>query len=1113
MFDAKIIFLFLVFSSLSVGVAKGGRCKSPQSIEVGTRGVVSCQFTDGFTSIHWYNSSDYISDLPVVSYENTKKSGEGFESGEFDIQEDGSLVINRVAIKHETTFSVLQFKAGEQVPNIYQINIQTKITPQEICPVINRCGCIEDVCYNPGIVSNIELICKVERSRPPVVLTWKLRTSEEDIELESVSSNDSDSVTTSTAVGISYGGHNLSYVTMLVCDANDQLNLLTKSQSLIIMRNRGKPVSTEPINLTLKKSTDMKLYCSGASIVVWEKKLNDGSIKTLIVSYATRNFTKIYDNDYSFGQDNSLLLYNIDIHHEGLYSCVFGNHNTDEVKIFNVSVYVDPVPSYLVIDGCDHTKYCTLDAQLQEGSLTCSVSGIRPAVELEWRPFHTKSLEIMTLSNQQSKITTESGTSTVVHTTKYIIKKATDERLTLECRVVGENAGLFPLSTKIDLLLPNTIPTGRGQHTTLFPRTEQTNPQPIIIAVIAFVIIVMIILGLTIFFKRCCSKTTHHSDIYEKVPMIPQEPEHKSIFIKQLKQTYGEFYRTVQPIPYLMDRKYAINELFVEVGTECLINDDKTQRDKRWVSLGPHQNIFIDQRVKSRRRIIEAEPGYGKTTLVMQLAYEWCVGLAGPATSNILIVVKLRQLQGVSSIYDAIRRFLLPRESQLKIETIKDILAKEPSVLLILDAFDEYPDYESLTQTDILAILQKQMFPNFDVILTTRSAYLPRHFAPQTKRIRLTGFDSYAQDEYLKKAVTKDDENAADKIKEWLQDNPVLGDLCQVPLFFVLYAHLSLENDNLKDCSSVTVFFRYMVTCFHSHLTRKVYDENVKPLHSFEENHTKLKQVAFEALSKTPRSNSPGQKPEERASEILEDFDLSKFQYMYRFACGLSPTAAIHIIRYVQGAEGSDKFATLCILEQKGALIIPSLILHEAFSSVDTVRAEIILKSGLRLSTQNTFKELWIEQNGARITEQILTDVFLYILKCERLSSISFSYCLLPLHLNKTSVLSKLQEKNIEVLWYPSVVWYQLNIQSGHWQHKIGYNDLTEEEYNKEILMFGEMKNQIPLQAGSREEAIVALSNPQAHRSQSLRFICNVNDCELSVVNNSVTGRHTLILE
>lgn len=219
------------------------------------------------------------------------------------------------------------------------LHLKSTVTPQEICPVINRCGCIEDVCYNPGIVSNIELICKVERSRPPVVLTWKLRTSEEDIELESVSSNDSDSVTTSTAVGISYGGHNLSYVTMLVCDANDQLNLLTKSQSLIIMRNRGKPVSTEPINLTLKKSTDMKLYCSGASIVVWEKKLNDGSIKTLIVSYATRNFTKIYDNDYSFGQDNSLLLYNIDIHHEGLYSCVFGNHNTDEVKIFNVSVY------------------------------------------------------------------------------------------------------------------------------------------------------------------------------------------------------------------------------------------------------------------------------------------------------------------------------------------------------------------------------------------------------------------------------------------------------------------------------------------------------------------------------------------------------------------------------------------------------------------------------------------------------------------------------------------------------------------------------------------------------------------------------------------------------
>lgn len=128
--SGKLIFGLFSFA----GVAKGGRCKSPQSLEVGTRGVVSCQFTDGFTSIHWYNSSDYISDLPVVSYENTKKSGEGFESGEFDIQEDGSLVINRVAIKHETTFSVLQFKAGEQVPNIYQINIQTKSKSMSVFP-------------------------------------------------------------------------------------------------------------------------------------------------------------------------------------------------------------------------------------------------------------------------------------------------------------------------------------------------------------------------------------------------------------------------------------------------------------------------------------------------------------------------------------------------------------------------------------------------------------------------------------------------------------------------------------------------------------------------------------------------------------------------------------------------------------------------------------------------------------------------------------------------------------------------------------------------------------------------------------------------------------------
>ncbi|PIK36339.1 hypothetical protein BSL78_26827 [Apostichopus japonicus] len=53
----------------------------------------------------------------------------------------------------------------------------------------------------------------------------------------------------------------------------------------------------------------------------------------------------------------------------------------------------------------------------------------------------------------------------------------------------------------------------------------------------------------------------------------------------------------------------------------------------------------------------------------------------------------------------------------------------------------------------------------------------------------------------------------------------------------------------------------------------------------------------------------------------------------------------------------------------------------------------------------------------------------------------------------------------------------------------------------------------ILLQAGTREEAIIGLAKLHADRSQSLTFIFNVHDYELSIVNNSVTGRHTLILE
>lgn len=308
-------------------------------------------------------------------------------------------------------------------------------------------------------------------------------------------------------------------------------------------------------------------------------------------------------------------------------------------------------------------------------------------------------------------------------------------------------------------------------------------------------------------------------------------------------------YKSVKPIPYLKNKMYSVHELYVQGGIEYLADGNRLNKPK-WESLETYQSILSDSRIRSNRRIIvQGEPGYGKSTLTLQFAYEWSQSISVMKNVELLIIIKLRQMKGIISIYDGIKQFLLPRESKVGVDDIKDILSDSSSVLVILDGFDEYLDYNTRTQTDIVDILKRHMFQNIDVILTTRSSFLPKSFAPQTKHIRLTGFDKESQEKYLKRALPFDENKVKEMIFQWLEDNPVLGDLCQAPMFFALYVHAIQDNESLQKCTSVTVFFRYIVSCIMSHTINKGEDKNVESVKLIEDDRDELREVAYKHVT------------------------------------------------------------------------------------------------------------------------------------------------------------------------------------------------------------------------------------------------------------------------
>ncbi|PIK52002.1 putative NLR family CARD domain-containing protein 4 [Apostichopus japonicus] len=459
----------------------------------------------------------------------------------------------------------------------------------------------------------------------------------------------------------------------------------------------------------------------------------------------------------------------------------------------------------------------------------------------------------------------------------------------------------------------------------------------------------------------------------------PDLQEKKIFLIEGLKRTYKDQYDAIQPLPYIKDRLYCVDKVFVEGGVEVCLAPELTPGTRgSWERLDSYKSIYTDFRFNSKRRIIQGEPGYGKSTLTLQLAYDWCNDVSDSPMNNveILILLRLRQLGSVKSLYRAIKSFLLSNEPRVSKHEIEKIIHSCSSVHIILDGYDEYPGRDSSDNDDVHRIIKMELFADFEVSLTTR--YLPESLRKETKRAKLTGFDDKARNEYIRKAVVGNNDEAVEGIKQRLNENSILADLCQVPLIFVMFAHMAHDQRDLK-FKSVTQFFKYMIRCFYDHLKQKYYGKRSNELCLHETEHHELDKIAFEGLNKKNQQSwiktrfrqrigqelydqyisigilveedevsddSTGDnvlfttmvrfyhklfcewyaahhlatlvKNAHKLSGILRFLDPFDLQYLFRFACGLDPNAGKKLINHLKSLPGGDKFAILCILEQTG---------------------------------------------------------------------------------------------------------------------------------------------------------------------------------------------------
>lgn len=87
-----------------------------QYLELEKTGILNISLVDDFHGVYWYGSAETVQSRPYISIANDVKSGTGYYSGDYNIETDGSLVIQVVSFKHERNFTAMVFLTQSSLP-------------------------------------------------------------------------------------------------------------------------------------------------------------------------------------------------------------------------------------------------------------------------------------------------------------------------------------------------------------------------------------------------------------------------------------------------------------------------------------------------------------------------------------------------------------------------------------------------------------------------------------------------------------------------------------------------------------------------------------------------------------------------------------------------------------------------------------------------------------------------------------------------------------------------------------------------------------------------------------------------------------------------------------
>ncbi|XP_071851950.1 uncharacterized protein [Apostichopus japonicus] len=445
---------------------------------LGSRGLVSCDFGE-FGVVGWLVGEDVYDRSPTILVENSRNQGPGYESGEYDMFQNGSLIINNVTLKHEQMFTA-RIVRGSDVEH-YTIEVKLYVLPVPIYPVVNGLTnqqriVIDD--YSGGQVN-----CAMDRVRPNIELELVfLDNVPQDVSLSSIHSsvNNTDGTYNVSLVSNLTVGSSLIGILTLQCRVTGQMANLFPAVTLIdLVLNTNFPVvngsNGEP-RVVLYVEREDELKCSVG------KALPNVSLEWVIVTPASSN-QMLQEQTSTPPRDqvdeavrinrNLWFRFPTDAIHARLECRLLIGRDIVRATTVELIIKDGHWQSYPTINGLTNQQHVVLDIN-REDELTCSWNGVPKYGYLKWDIINPSSDGIIITDHRTHTRDNGDGTYDLSLHSTLSVPNPSVLRVTLHCKeVAAPTDQWYPEITTAELLLPaNSFPVINGltsqQHVVLY---------------------------------------------------------------------------------------------------------------------------------------------------------------------------------------------------------------------------------------------------------------------------------------------------------------------------------------------------------------------------------------------------------------------------------------------------------------------------------------------------------------------------------------------------------------------------------------------------------------------------------------------------------------------